>query len=130
MLNIDQLRNIESRIITIGSYPTIIQSILDFDYIVGKTKPSIVGIIATGRKFERFFFGKKEILIPVFSDIEQVPQRIKDEVNLFINLSSGRRTLVSTQSALQSFPNLLGGSLFAENVPEQHALKLYKSCHP
>lgn len=124
MLDINKLRQLEPKIITIGGYPTIIQSILDFDYISGKQKPSVVGIIATGRKFERFFFGKKEILIPVFADDTYVPQKIKENVTLFINLSSGRRTLSSTESVLQAFPNILGGSVFAENVPEQHSLQL------
>ena len=126
MLDINKLRNTEARIITVGSYPAIIQSILDFDFLSGKENPSIKVIIATGRKFERYFFGKKEILIPVHASFDELPEKIKKDINLFLNLSSGRRVFSSTEAIMGSLSNLLGGVIFAENVPEQHALSLYQ----
>ena len=64
-MNIETIRSKDTKIVTIGSHHPIIQSILDFDFLSGKSTPSILGIIATGRKFERYFFGNKEIFIPL-----------------------------------------------------------------
>lgn len=112
--------------VTIGSHPGIIQSILDFDFLCGKTSPSVVGIIATGRRYERYFFGKKEVLIPVFQGADVIPDTLKEQISLFINLSSARRTLSSTLSLLADIPGIKAGSIFAENVPERHAITLWK----
>ncbi len=126
MINIASLRKTEARIVTIGSYPTIIQAILDFDFLAKKSKPSIIGIIASGRNNERYFFGKKEILIPVYASSNALPEPKKKECNFFLNLSSGRRVLQSTLEFLHGFPNVNGGVVFAEGVPEQHTIALHK----
>jgi succinyl-CoA synthetase alpha subunit len=126
MIDIQKLRNIEPKAIAIVSHPVILQAILDFDFISGKNEPSIVAILGTGKKFERYFFGKDEILIPVFSTFEQIPDNIKKSVNLFLSNASGRRTFLTSEKAVSFFPNLLGGVIFAENVPEKYSVELYK----
>jgi ATP citrate (pro-S)-lyase len=110
----------------IGSHPQILQSMLDFDFLSRKTAPSIKAIISSGRKWEKFFWGKKECLIPVYANINIVPQKIKEQINLFINVSSGRRALSSTPETIAALPNLRGGVIFAENLPEKHAIEIYK----
>ncbi len=125
MIDISSLRKQEANVITVGSYPAIIQAILDFDYLAKKSKPSIVGIIASGRNNERYFFGKKEILIPVYPSAKHIPEEKKEKTTFFLNLSSGRRVLQSTREVLQEMPKISGGVVFAEGVPEQHALTLY-----
>lgn len=126
-MNIEKIRSKPPKIVTIGSHPAIIQSILDFDFLSEKSAPSILGIVATGRKFERYFFGKKEIFIPVFSSLDTIPEETRNTTLYFLNLSSGRRALSSTREFVKKFPNLLGGSVFAEDVPEKHALELKKN---
>ncbi len=125
MLNLETLKQVPPSIIVIGSHPAIIQSMLDFDYLSGKTDPSVKAILAGNRRFERYFFGKKELLIPVFSTLSDIPQTILESITYFFNTTSGRRVYESTQEALQLLPSLLGGVIFAENVPEIHALKLF-----
>lgn len=125
MVNIHTLRQTEAKILMIGNHPGIIQSILDFDYLSGKKQPSIKLIVAGNRKFARYFFGKKEILIPVAPTLEKVPQSVKESTTYFLNVTSGRRVLTSSAEALTNLPSLLGGAVFAENVPEEHALALY-----
>lgn len=125
MIDIEKIRKNEGKIITVGSYPAIIQSILDFDYLGGKKTSTVSAIIATGRKFERYFWGKKEILIPVYSSVDVIPDSKKKNLTFFLNLTSARRTLSSTKNLLESIPSLLGGVIFAENVPEKHAIELY-----
>lgn len=126
MLDISKLRQIkEFNTLFLGSYPTIIQSILDFDYLSEKKVPSIVGVVATGRRSERYFWGKGEILIPVFPSLEQIPQEIKKTVHAFFNNASGRRVFSTTIHALEDLPNLKLGVIFAEETPEKHAIELY-----
>ena len=82
MLDINSLRQKELKIVTIGSYPSIIQSILDFDYLSGKKTPSIVAVIAVGRKFERYFFGKRELSL----DVQLWDESIKFLISLCLRL--------------------------------------------
>ena len=125
-LNIAALKELEPSIVCLGSHPGIIQSILDFDHLLGRQKPSITGIIANGRNNERYFFGKNEVLIPVFESPDKAPESNRQQTNLFLNLVSGRRVLSSTKSLLEAMPNIVGGTVFAERVPERHALELYE----
>ena len=125
MLNIDNIRKQNQSIIALGSHIPILQSMLDFDYLAGKSEPSVKAIIASGRKNVRFFWGDSDVLIPAYPTLAQVPSFIKKEITLFLNLTSGRRILSSTLDLLDSLPNLVGGALFAENVPEKHSLEIY-----
>jgi len=125
MLNINKLRKTDHAIISIGSHIPILQSMLDFEYLAKYDQPSLKAIIATGRKYIRMFFGKKEVLIPVYSSVSDLPSNIRNKITLFINLSSARRVLSSTCDVIAEFPNLMGGTIFAENVPEKHELELY-----
>lgn len=125
-MNIQDLRKAEPKILSIGLHPGILQSILDYDFLIGRDLPSLIGIVANGRQFTRFFFGKREILIPVFPTLPQVPKGIKEKINMILNVSSGRRTFTSTVEALNTFPNLQIGTLFAEGVPEKHSIDLYE----
>ena len=88
MIDISLLRNIrEAKIVVLGSHSGIIQSILDFDYLSGKKAPSVIAIIAGGRKVERYFFGTKEILIPVYTSLKEMPENIQSELVYFLNVN-------------------------------------------
>jgi ATP-citrate lyase alpha-subunit len=126
MINIQKLRELDPKAISIVSHPTIVQSILDFDYLSGREEPSILAILGTGKKFDRYFFGRDEVLIPLFPRLDAVPQKIKNEINLFLSNASGRRTFSTTVDALTFFPNLVGGVVFAENVPEKFSIELFQ----
>lgn len=124
MISLEQIRNQENKIIVLGNHQSIIQSILDFDYLSGKKEGSVAGILTGRRGFTKMFFGLDEVLIPTFASLESSSSL--PESNLwFLNLLSGRRTLSSTLDAFNL--NFVGGTLFAENVPELHSLKLIES---
>lgn len=134
MITIQQIRDRENKIIVFGNQEPIIQSILDFDFLSGKSQGSIVGIVTGRRGFAKMFFGRNEVLIPTYTDLHGfTDSRINDKFNYwFLNLLSGRRTLSSTIDLLKSSisnleSNFIGGSLFAENVPELHSLKILES---
>lgn len=124
-MDIHELRESVQKTVCIGLHPGIIQSILDYDYLAGRKMPSVSCIVAGGRKFHRFFYGSKEILLPVYSDIDEIPQSVKQAITLLLNVSSGRRALSSTIEAIDRLPKLRTGTLFAEGVPEKHAIDLF-----
>ncbi len=123
---LSQARNGADGILVIGNHPQIVQAVLDFDYLAGKTRPSVVGIIAGTRKAQKFFFGRQEILVPCFKGVAAVPEKLRPRIQWMINAQSGRRTFESTVAFFDAFPDALGGHLFAENVPEAHAMELLR----
>lgn len=123
---INHLNGAENKVLSIGSSRNVLQSILDFDFLVGKPDPSVICALATGIKSVRLFWGNQVIMVPAYKNYEAMPPTIKEKVNLLINLSSGRRTLTSTLEAINKLPNLIGGMILAESVPERHALELKK----
>ena len=126
MLEIEAIRKSSPQILAIGSYSAIIQSILDFDYLSGKSNPSILGIIKGNKKGERFFWGKNEILVPYFKDLEETGPIINRRINYFLNVASARRALSTTSKSLDTLTGLIGGTLFAEDTPERHSLALFE----
>lgn len=127
MISIEKLRNIpHQKILLIGNHAGIIQSILDFDFLREETGPSIIGIVGVKQKSQRYFWGDKEILLPGYLNIEDIDQEIRDKVTLFAVAQSGRRVLKSCKDALAFLPNCIGGMVFAEGVPERHAIEIRK----
>lgn len=124
MLKIEALRTEEHQIVVIGNHPGVIQSMLDYDFLVRHTSPSIKGIVASGRNFARYFFGKREILIPVYPTFKRIPKNLKISADILLNVSSGRRVFTSSIEAIDNLPNLKMGTVFAEGVPEKHAIDL------
>ncbi|MBP6882617.1 MAG: hypothetical protein KBC15_03645 [Candidatus Levybacteria bacterium] len=124
MLNIEELRKADAGILFIGSHPGIIQSILDFDYLSGKSAPSVIAVIATNRKYEKYFFGSKEVLIPVYESCSAIPKSRSKDITLFYNVTSARRVLTSSKDAFMTIPSIQLGVIFAEDVPEEHSLLL------
>ncbi len=110
--------------LVLGNHPAIVQSILDFDYLSGKKEPSVVGIIASNRTAQKFFFGTREILVPCFKSVADVPKHLRPRVKWMLNLQSGRRAYESAVAFFEAFPQALGGHIFAENMPEMQATGL------
>lgn len=128
MVEIRKLRNNTGNTIIIGSHPNIVQSMIDFDYYSQNEKTRVIGIVSstTSRKTERYFWGTKEILLPRYSSLDEVPQNILSSVEYLLNVNSGRRAYFSTLTALEKMKNLKVGVIFAENMPERNALELQK----
>lgn len=129
MTDLAKLRSKTMQSIILGSHPGIIQSILDYDFIIGRPTSSITTIIAKGRKLERYFWGEDEVLIPVVASLDAVPADVKKKCTAVINVQSARRVLVSTKEAIEKLPNLKVLTIFAEQTPEAHALELRKLAH-
>lgn len=132
MIKIHDIRQQDNKIIVIGNDTNIVQSILDFDYFCGKKEGSVLGLVTGRRGFAKYFFGRREVLIPTYSSVSHCSSFIVHHSSSlwFLNLTSGRRALSSTLEILQGL-SLQGSKapptgivLFAENVPELHSLQL------
>ncbi len=117
-------KNRELGVVLFGNHPGIIQSMLDFDFMAGKPNHSVLGIVGVTQKNFRYFWGKKEIIIPGFLTATDMPEDMRQRVNLFVVLQSARRVLNVVTKVAADFPSMLGGVIFAEGAPEQHALKI------
>ncbi len=124
ILAIDSLRQADPVIVSLGNHQGIIQSMLDYDYLLGRSIPSVKAIVAGGRRTTRFFFGHQEIALPMYPSVADLPPALRQSTNLVLNVGSGRRVVESTAAALAELPNLAGVTVFGEGVPERHALQL------
>lgn len=95
------------------------QRMLDFDYVAGRETPSVAAIInPTGSdSFSKFFFGKKEILIPTYKTFAKASDK-HPNVDVVINFASFRSAAPSTEEAL-SLPQIRTVVIIAEGVPER-----------
>ena len=67
---------------------TAIQRMLDYDYTIDREKPSVAAIVAptSNNKFEKFFYGDDEVMIPVF---KSTPEAAKAFPNADVLLNFG-----------------------------------------
>lgn len=121
---LERVRSGEDGILVLGNHPRIVQSIVDFDYLSGKKAPSIVAIITGNKKALKCFWGRTEMLLPCYANVSQLPGEQALRVRFMLNVQSGRRAYESTVAFFDAFPEALGGTIFAENVPENHSTDL------
>ena len=96
-----------------------VQRMLDFDYVSGRKTPSVAAVInPTGSdSLQKFFFGPKEILVPVYKSMKNAASRHKN-VDVMINFASFRSAAASTEEAF-TIPQIRTVVIIAEGVPER-----------
>lgn len=124
MISLAALRRSKGNVICIGTHPGIIQSMLDYDYMCGRQSPSVLAIISSGRKQERYFWGESEIEVPVFASVEVLPSEVREAADAVLMVQSARRVLTAIKSALPLLSKVRIVTIFAEQVPERHAREL------
>ena len=97
-----------------------IQRMLDYDYLVGRS-PSIVAIVAPtqSRKFEKFFYGTQEIMIPIYRSTTEAAQA-HPEADVLVNFASFRTAYDVTIEAL-NISTIRTIAITAEGIPERLA---------
>jgi succinyl-CoA synthetase alpha subunit len=100
------------------------QRMLDFDYVAGRTKPSVAAIVnPTGNDgFQKFFYGPKEVLIPLYKSLRTATSKHPD-VDVMINFASFRSAVASTREAF-AYPQIRTVVIIAEGVPERRMREL------
>ncbi len=126
MYNIADIRKNPGTILAIGSYRPGYQAILDFDALTGRDTPSIVGIVGSNKRYEKYFWGENEVLIPCFRTVAEAKQVIP-KVDWLINITSARRAYQMTEDFFAIYPQARGGHIFAEDIPEVEAIKLFNT---
>lgn len=123
MSHIQAIRETNPKILVTGNHVRIMQSILDFDYASGKLQPSIVAVVSSGRKTQKLFWGDGEVLIPVFSSLEEV-KNAGFKPNFLLNITSASSTFLMVDTFFSCFEEATGAHIFAEGVAERDALAL------
>ncbi|XP_045489702.1 ATP-citrate synthase [Pieris rapae] len=109
-----------------GMQNRAIQGMLDFDYISRRSEPSVVAIVYpfTADHKQKYYFGNKEVFIPVFCDMD-VAMRKHQEATVLVNFASLRSAFDSTMQAMQH-PQINTIVIIAEGIPENMTRKIIK----
>jgi ATP-citrate lyase alpha-subunit len=98
-----------------------IQRMLDYDYVIGRTKPSVAAIVApTGdSKFAKFFYGADEVMIPLYKNTTEAVNAHQN-ADVLLNFASFRTAYDVTMEALNlgAFKTIM---ITAEGIPERLA---------
>ncbi|MDD2805235.1 MAG: citrate/2-methylcitrate synthase [Elusimicrobiales bacterium] len=106
--------------IVYGYHVNAIQRMLDFDYAAGRKVPSVAAIVNPGSEgVHKVFFGKGEILLPVYRDLKSAAAR-HPKSDVVVNFASYRSAFDSSMEAL-NHPNIRTVCVIAEGVPERRA---------
>ncbi|WP_300362598.1 citrate/2-methylcitrate synthase [Hydrogenimonas sp.] len=99
-----------------------IQRMLDYDYVIGREKPSVAAIVAptSSNKFEKFFYGPDEIMVPLY---RSTPDAVAEHKNadVLLNFASFRTAYDVTMEALDLGKQFRTIMVTAEGIPERMA---------
>ncbi|KAE8233805.1 hypothetical protein CF326_g1163 [Tilletia indica] len=113
-----------TRSLVFGLQPRAIQGMLDFDFSCGRQTPSVAAMIYPfgGHHIQKFYWGTKEVLLPVYTSVEEAVSKHPD-ADVIVNFASSRSVYKSTLEILK-LPQIRAIALIAEGVPERHAREI------
>ncbi|CAG9854459.1 unnamed protein product [Phyllotreta striolata] len=116
----------DTKAIVWGMQNRAIQSMLDFDFVCRRNHPSVVAIIYpfTGDHKQKFYWGHKEILIPVYKQMKDAMTK-HAEADVLVNFASLRSAYSSTIETME-YPQIRTIAIIAEGIPENFTRKLIK----
>jgi ATP-citrate lyase alpha-subunit len=98
-----------------------IQRMLDYDYVINREKPSVAAIVAptSSSKFDKFFYGPDEIMIPTFKSTAEAIEACPN-ADVLLNFASFRTAYDVTMEAIEldRFKTIM---ITAEGIPERLA---------
>lgn len=109
-----------------GMQTRAVQGMLDFDYVCSRSEPSVSAMVYpfTGDHKQKFYWGHKEILIPVFKNMADA-MRKHPEVDVLINFASLRSAYDSSMETM-NYPQIRTIAIIAEGIPEALTRRLIK----
>ncbi|XP_059620380.1 ATP-citrate synthase isoform X2 [Phlebotomus argentipes] len=112
-----------------GMQTRAVQSMLDFDFICRREEPSVVAMVYpfTGDHKQKFYWGHKEILIPVYKKMSDAMTKHKD-ADVMVNFASLRSAYESTVEVME-YPQIRTVAIIAEGIPENMTRKLIVMAH-
>ena len=123
------LFTLQTRAIVWGMQTRAVQNMLDFDYICSRKQGSVCALVYpfTGDHKLKFYWGQKEIMIPVYKDMSNAMARHPD-ADVLINFASLRSAYDSTMKTLE-FQQIRTIAIIAEGIPENYTRKLIKAAN-
>lgn len=102
-----------------GMQHRAVQGMLDFDYVCQRKQPSVKAMVYpfSGNHNVKFYYGHKEVMIPVFGKMSEAVQKIPD-ASILVNFASLRSAYDATVDALQ-YPQFKTVAIIAEGIPER-----------
>ncbi|XP_039307124.1 ATP-citrate synthase isoform X2 [Solenopsis invicta] len=119
-----QLFTNKTKSIIWGMQTRAVQSMLDFDFVCRRSEPSVAAIVYpfTGDHKQKFYWGHKEVLIPVYKQMKDAMAKHTD-ADVMVTFASLRSAYESTMETLQ-FPQIRTIAIIAEGIPENMTRKL------
>ncbi|KAI1285088.1 ATP-citrate synthase [Halotydeus destructor] len=116
-----------SEAIVWGMQSRAVQSMLDFDFVSSRTKPSVASMVYpfTGDHKQKFYFGHKEVLIPIYKNMSDAMKN-HPKADCLISFASLRSAYDSTLEVLQ-YPQIRTIAIIAEGIPENMTRKMNKA---
>ncbi|CAI9728171.1 ATP-citrate synthase isoform X2 [Octopus vulgaris] len=108
----------QTKAIVYGMQQRAVQGMLDFDYVCSRDEPSVVAMMYpfTGDHRQKFYWGHKEILIPVYKNMADVMKK-HPHADVLVNFASLRSAYESTMETL-NYPQIRTIAIIAEGIPE------------
>ncbi len=102
-----------------------IQRMLDYDYVIGREKPSVAAIVAptSSNKFEKFFYGPDEIMVPLYRNTADAVSEHKN-ADVLLNFASFRTAYDVSMEAINMGDQFRSIMVTAEGIPERLARKM------
>ena len=102
-----------------------IQRMLDYDYVINREKPSVAAIVAptSGNKFEKFFYGPDEVMVPVYRTTAEAAEA-HSNADVLLNFASFRTAYDVTMEAMELEGQFKTIMVTAEGIPERMARKM------
>ncbi|MBD3799888.1 MAG: ATP citrate synthase, partial [Campylobacterales bacterium] len=99
-----------------------IQRMLDYDYVINRATPSVAAIVAptSSNKFEKFFYGPDEIMVPVFRNTTDAASAFP-QADVLLNFASFRTAYDVTMEAIGLKGQFKTIMVTAEGIPERLA---------
>lgn len=107
-----------------GMQTRAVQSMLDFDFVCSRKEGSVSAIVYpfTGDHKQKFYWGHKEILIPVYKNMADAMKK-HPNADVLISFASLRSAYESTLETL-TFPQIRTIAIIAEGIPENMTRKM------
>ncbi|XP_017884701.1 ATP-citrate synthase [Ceratina calcarata] len=114
----------KTRAIIWGMQTRAVQSMLDFDFVCRRSEPSVAALVYpfTGDHKQKFYWGHKEVLIPVYKQMRDAMTKHTD-ADVMVTFASLRSAYDSAVETMQ-FPQIRTIAIIAEGIPENMTRKL------
>ncbi|HIC44427.1 MAG TPA: ATP citrate synthase [Sulfurimonas sp.] len=99
-----------------------IQRMLDYDYTISRETTSVAAIVAptSSNKFEKFFFGPDEVMVPIFKNTAEAAAAFP-KADVLLNFASFRTAYDVTMEAIALKGQFKSIMVTAEGIPERLA---------